>query len=385
MQLRAPYKFEIATRPSNGEKTAVVFHETGSLHQEATAWMQFMTKQGKSSNTILSYGRKIAAYLSWCTDSGVVWRTVGLDDLASWKSFLTNVPYDEKSPPRYRSPGTVEVWLTAVVEFYRWATTMGVVEVGITGQLTRRKFIPASTRNGLSKGVYREVKVPELQARKKSNKPPEWVEKQDQRVALLEAALNPRDRFIVDVLYSSGVRVGELLSLFRANMHLLASNVEYGCPLEGPHIHVEQNDVQNGARAKSGPRWIPVHDFVAQSYANYLHDRFMRLDDDTNPHVLVNLYADPVGEAMNYHGVYDIFLNLSQSLGFRVRPHMLRHTRATIWKRGLEGKTLDADVIQVLLGHASIFSTSIYTHSTAEDLRDAVSSSRLAIARFIDE
>ena len=68
----------------------------------------------------------------------------------------------------------------------------------------------------------------------------------------------------------------------------------------------------------------------------------------------------------------EFFRRFSKLLGFKIRPHVLRHTRATIWLRGLEGEAVELDVVRVLLGHRSIASTLIYTHTSEESLRAAV-------------
>ena len=80
---------------------------------------------------------------------------------------------------------------------------------------------------------------------------------------------------------------------------------------------------------------------------------------------------------MSYAGVVDLFHRISKSVSTRVRPHMLRHTRATMWLRGIDTPQLDLDTVRVLLGHASLEATSIYAHSRAEDLRAAVGNASL--------
>ena len=92
------------------------------------------------------------------------------------------------------------------------------------------------------------------------------------------------------------------------------------------------------------------------------------LGGDDNDMVLVNLYHRPLGAAMTYRGAKGFFDRLATECGFPVRPHMFRHTAATNWVRA----GVDLDVVQRLLGHASLASSTVYLHAADEDKRRAV-------------
>lgn len=71
---------------------------------------------------------------------------------------------------------------------------------------------------------------------------------------------------------------------------------------------------------------------------------------------------------MSYRAVKGFFDRLAQSCGFPVRPHMMRHTAATNWVRA----GVPVDVVQRLLGHAPLGSTTVYLHAADDDCRRAV-------------
>ncbi len=347
----------------------------GSLHDEATNWLGFLAGAGKSPNTIRAYGLRLASYLTWSAASGRNWRKAGLSGLVEWKTVVLGQA--SGSEPRPRKTGTVNAWMTAVVEFYKWAEASGVIEQPISGLVYEPRYIAAGLYGG-EHGRVRQVRVPELQVRRVEDPEAlEWIESPTDRTALLELALPARDRFLVDLLFFTGLRVGEALALFRQDLHLLADSSALGCQVRGPHVHVRSNQVLNGARAKSGPRWVPVPDRVVFSYEDYLLERHEFVGIDGSPHVLINLYRGNSGTAMTYAGVRDLFGRISTAIATRVRPHMLRHTRATMWLRGIDTPRLDLDTVRVLLGHASLEATSIYAHSRVEDLRAAVGNATL--------
>ncbi|MDX2401498.1 tyrosine-type recombinase/integrase, partial [Microbacterium algeriense] len=84
--------------------------------------------------------------------------------------------------------------------------------------------------------------------------------------------------------------------------------------------------------------------------------------------VFVNLFRPPLGQAMRYSTVKDLFDRLTRECGFPVRPHMLRHTAATRWIES----SVAPDVVQALLGHVAFTSTSVYLHANTERMRAAV-------------
>lgn len=171
------------------------------------------------------------------------------------------------------------------------------------------------------------------------------------------------------LLHDTGLRVGEALGLRRQDMHLLPDSRTLGCAVVGPHLHVRHRANPNGALAKSRfPRSVPASEAVLGAYADYRFERAEILGEDDCDMVLVNLYHHPLGAPMAYRSAKGFFDRLARECGFVVRPHMLRHTAATNWVRA----GVDLDVVQKLLGHASLASTTVYLHARDDDKRRAV-------------
>lgn len=107
---------------------------------------------------------------------------------------------------------------------------------------------------------------------------------------------------------------------------------------------------------------------MLDAYADYQTERDDTLGGDDCDLVFVNLYREPLGAPMCYRSTKGFFDRLARKCGFPVRPHMLRHTAATNWVRA----GVHLDVVQKLLGHASLASTVVYLHARDEDRRRAV-------------
>ncbi len=340
----------------------------GVRHEHACAWLEYLGDCGHSPNTVLAYGRRVTGFLNWCETNAVAWQRTRLRDVVLWRGYLAREAVEGRPP---RREATVVAWTTSLVMFLRWAHDHAdCAEIGVGGLLVDQ-LVPVGVFNN-QVGYARRVVAPELRLRRRQQPRAEWIGDADGRARLRELELNTRDRFLVDVLDSTALRCGEALNLFRGDLHFLPRNEPLGCWIPGPHLHVRQNPNGSGARVKTGERWVPVGAELVESYAFYRGERQRILGTDSDPHVFVNLYGKALAQPLRYDTVIALFRRISGSLGIRVRPHMLRHTRATIWARGLEGAKVDLDVLKELLGHASLESTGIYTHVSADALREIV-------------
>ena len=274
-------------------------------------------------------------------------------------------------PVRRRSEATADAVLGTVCEFLRFCVRHGLADGQVVGRLFETRYLrfaPAGYDPG-EDGQFRTVRsrvlryaVPE--------RPFEFLGP-EQIGPLVAAAGNVRDRFLIALLAVTGMRIGESLGLHRQDMHLLADSRSVGCAVAGPHVHVRRRaDNVNGALAKTrAPRSIPVPEAVVGLYADYAHERSLRLGAaDSEPAVFVNLFRPPLGAAVSYQNVKEMFDRLATATGLTVRPHLLRHTAATTWLR----QGTPRDTVQQLLGHASPASMQPYLHPDEADKRAAV-------------
>ena len=153
-----------------------------------------------------------------------------------------------------------------------------------------------------------------------------------------------RDRTILDVFYSTGMRCAELVSL-------KDEDVDFGAKL----IRV------TGKRNKQ--RLIPFSDSLGEILQHYLSLRKNEVENE-----LVNaLFVDIIGRPLNNNKVYRIVqkrLAGAPNLSKR-SPHVLRHTFAT----SMLNNGADLNAVKELLGHSSLSSTEVYTHTSFEELK----------------
>lgn len=366
------YRAERALSPLTGSVSWVVVDDDLKLHAEANAYLAALRARDCSPNTERVYASRVALYLSNCDQQRIDWRAPSVDALHAFLRWLVTQPMPRRgrssSTLRYRSRGTANAVMTTVCEFLRFGAARGWVPTEIASTLSSPKhlaFAPPGYNVG-EDGQFRRIQARAI--RFAVSKPPVHALTDEQVLKLQAVTERPRDRFLVGLMIATGMRVGEALGLRREDMHFLSRATELGCQLRGPHVHVKRRLNDNGALAKSKfERAIPITDDIAGLYADYQHERFKLISDDSDM-VFVNLYRPPLGRPMTYSNTKDLFDRLAGRAGFAVRPHMLRHSAATAWIRGGTPR----DVVQDLLGHVSGSSMEPYLHPTGQDKRDAV-------------
>lgn len=151
-----------------------------------------------------------------------------------------------------------------------------------------------------------------------------------------------RDKLLIELLYSTGMRRSELIGLKEASIDLSQSIVKV-----------------KGKRDKE--RQIPLLDSVIKSIQTYqLYKGKIRSEDDY-------FFATTKGKKMYPTLVYRIINEYFSKVSLKVKksPHVIRHSFAT----HLLNEGADLNSVKELLGHSSLASTQVYTHSSLKDLK----------------
>jgi integrase/recombinase XerD len=372
--------------PVDGSVGWTVVDDAYVEHGHASAWLRsLLDAQGCSVGTARTYAGRLALYLTWATPTGVDPVAPTVEQLGSFARWLERTPSRKHRPGQQRrraadpkvvaiaparSAATVEGVLAAVVEFVRFGAGRGWCEPAVADRLSFRAelaFAPRSWDRGERTG--RPVVNRRVVRRRRTERPPETLSR-DQVGALVDACSNWRDRLIVEALYATGLRVAELCGLRLADLHLVPSASHLGCQVSGAHLHVvRREDNENGALAKSvWPRVVPVTKALVARHDVYRFERDEVAAAAESDYLLVNLWRAPVGRALTCDAVERLFVRLSAKVGFKARPHMLRHSFAS----EVAMATKDPALVKELLGHASVSSTDVYLHARWDDMRAAV-------------
>ena len=162
----------------------------------------------------------------------------------------------------------------------------------------------------------------------------------------LTTPLGQRDRLILELLYATGMRVGELVEI---NVNDLDRSQR-------------QILVRTGKGNKQ--RMVLYGEYAAEILDLYLKEGYQELRKGEEKALILNNQ----GRRITTRGVRYLLTNLIKktSLHKNISPHMIRHSFAT----HLLNEGCDIMSVQELLGHASISSTQIYTHVTTDHLKE---------------
>lgn len=288
---------------------------------------------------------------------------------AAVRNFRVDVFRDYLSFEVGASPRTLDAYGRDVLRFVDYALSKGAVAPGEVGAPTLRAFVyhvkdlglaPSSIRRNISalRTYYRfllaeghVVRDPSerLEAPRKWRDLPEVLSVAEVTRILeapsLDQPLAFRDRAMLELAYSAGLRVSEWITVGTRDLMLADSLVRvFG----------------KGARE----RLVPIGRSALASVAIYLRELRPRLEQGAGAGVL---FLNARGEPLTRMGAWKILRRHVESAGIekRVSPHTLRHSFAT---HLLEGGA-DLRAVQEMLGHADISTTQIYTHVNREYLR----------------
>jgi site-specific recombinase XerD len=167
---------------------------------------------------------------------------------------------------------------------------------------------------------------------------------------LMQEVSNPsgfeevRDKLIVDLFYTTGMRRAELINLMKYNVDL-SSNV----------IKVL------GKRNKE--RIIPVLPIIIEQFNLYLKERTSVENIVDGEYFFISKKGLKLSESFVYRLINSYFSKVSEKV--KKSPHVLRHTFAT----HLLNNGADLNSVKELLGHSSLASTQVYTHNSLAELK----------------
>ena len=267
-----------------------------------------------SEKTVLSYGtdlRKFEEYFKGL-DEGIDFLTVDPDLVRGWVMAMMDAGYTATSVNRK---------LSSLRSFYRFL---------------------------LRKGLVKADPMLKVAGPKKKKPLPVFVKEADMD-RLLDAAdfgegfTGIRDRMIVEMFYSTGMRLSELVGLTDADVDFSSGLIKV-----------------TGKRNKQ--RLIPFGEELRRDMEAYLLAR-----DENREGVCDAFFVRKGGKAMLPETVRLIVKrNLSKVVTLKKKsPHVLRHSFAT----SMLNRHADLEAVKELLGHESLTTTEIYTHTTFEELK----------------
>ena len=283
---------------------------------------------GRSGKTQAAYKIDLAQFQAY-VGPGEPLETIGAERLEQWATNMRSNGYASVSIRRK--------FATARVFFAYWIRK-GTLDKSplwrIRLDLGRERVLPRSLSPSDTKRLIEEVwrKVESLSTALRSSSDP--------------AFLQLRNLAAIEILFATGMRVGELVSLRMADWR--ADDASF---------------IVSGKGSRQRLAVLPDDRSIKAVQAYLSGRRSMDLGHDS-------LFVNGSGKRISTQGIARVLASTAKGAGVvvRVTPHMIRHTTATLLLRF----GADIRVVQEVLGHASIATTQRYTHISKEHLFDTL-------------
>jgi integrase/recombinase XerD len=273
-------------------------------------------EKGLSANTVTAYRRDLLKFDDFAKKRKIALESVTRDNLVEFLASL----YRQKLESR-----TVARHLVTLRNFFRFAQLQELISTDPSQNLESPKI-----RRSLP-GYLRLEEIERLLAQPDDKTP-----------------LGLRDHAMLDVLYSTGLRVSELISL-----RVMDLDTAVGCI----------RCIGKGDKE----RIVPIGKKALALVERYLRDARPKLIGKGKQALATTLFINRRGAPLSRVGVWKILSAYGRKAGLRsaLTPHMLRHSFAThLLERGADLRS-----VQLMLGHSDISTTQIYTHVVEERLK----------------
>lgn len=272
------------------------------------------TEKGYADNTIAAYRNDLTQFLRYLEEQNedfdqLTWADVDKDTIINYVLNLKEREY---------TSSTVARKVAAIKSFFHYLMAERIILDDPTATLDSPKV-----KKRLPKAISRED-IEQLLAAPAGG----------------ASAKSQRDHALLELLYASGMRVTELVSLNVDDVNLASGSVRV-----------------RGKKASSKERIIPVGDRALEALQIYVNKGRMQLVRDPEERAL---FLNHRGQRLTRQGLWLIIKHYVDEVGVSedVTPHTLRHSFAA--HKLSQGKSLQD--IQKLLGHANISTTQVYQH-----------------------
>ena len=229
-------------------------------------------------------------------------------------------------------------------EFLKYELSIGhSVSTALRRLSCMRNFFLFLKRDGYYEGV-----IPDIEAPKKPKYLPNCLTEEEVEALLnapdLSTPSGLRDKAMLETMYSSGLRVSELLTLERAQVNLSKGVITVF-----------------GKGAKE--RRVPIADYAVEYIQEYIKEVRNKSEFKSSKYLFLSKKGEPLSRVYFFKQVKKY--SLEAGIETNVSPHTLRHSFAThLLNHGAQLR-----IVQSMLGHTNIATTQIYTHVSSEKIK----------------
>ena len=282
--------------------------------KEVIEFLKYLKEEKNYSKyTVINYGKDLKLFLTFLKDEKIEkLDKVDYQIMRKYLSFLYDREYSKKAIARH---------ISSLKSFFKYLLREKKIKENPMALITSPKL---------------DKKLPKVLY---NNQLEDFL-----NVVDLTTPLGQRDNVILETIYSTGVRVSELVSIKISDIDFSSKKIKI---------------LGKGQKE----RYVLYGSVLAKKLDLYLNDGRIKLLKNNNDYLLLNKDGNKI-TTRSIEKIIEKYIKKS-NLNIKITPHTLRHTFATdMLNNGADLKT-----VQELLGHESLSTTQIYTHVSNEHLR----------------
>jgi integrase/recombinase XerC len=280
------------------------------------AFLSYLSlEKNYSAHTVKAYNKDISDFKVFCLET---YDVSDIDDVSynlvrSWIIGLVNATISNR---------TINRKIASLKAYYRFLQRIGRIDAN---PLAKHKALKTSKKLEIP---FSEVEMHTLL----------------RQISFDKGFKGKRDKLIIELLYTTGIRRAELINLKLSDVNVVARTIKV-----------------LGKRNKE--RIVPLLETIVQVYTDYIAERNRLEVIEDGAYVFLSKSGHKVYETLVYRVINRYLGEVSSKL--KKSPHILRHTFAT----HLLNKGADLNSVKELLGHSSLASTQVYTHNSIAELK----------------
>ncbi len=277
---------------------------------------------GKSYNTVKGYKKDITQFIEYIN------KNEGLNDfndveIITFRSFIAYLSSNSDSKtPNMVGKRSINRKISALRTFFKYLNEQEIIKNNKVEYISMPKF-EKNLPNVLNKNDIDKLR----------------------KVINTDKLIGVRDRLIIELLYSSGIRASELIDMSENMINIREREIR---------VIGKGNKERITFFSKNTEKWL--NEYISLKIMNY---------KNYNPNVI---FVNSRGEKLNSRSLRRLIADYAKKaeINKEVTPHVFRHSFATT----LLNKGVDIRYLQELLGHSSISTTQVYTHVSKSLLRE---------------
>ncbi len=284
--------------------------EKENISQFVSSYLSYLEiERGLSKNTLIAYQNDLFSFFDFLSLQNINLELAEIKrkDFSLYTKFLAKKEY---------SPSSITRKIASIKGFFRFLCANRDIKINPSSSVVSPKM---------------PKKLPKVLTTKEVDE-------------MLKIGLNDFELAVVELLYSAGIRVSELVDL------------------ELKNVDLNQKIIKVFGKG-SKERIVPINLRCVKILKKYLRYReLISVKFDSKPY----FFLSSQGKKITRQSVYKLIRRQGELIHKKISPHTLRHSFAT----HLLENGADLRVVQELLGHSSIVTTQLYTHISKKTLRD---------------